>query len=115
MSFRPNPKPSKGRSRYPRWTLRGGAKVRLEDMTSQHIANTIRMLERKAKDRWPEFVSESMASMGFDIHSEAEEYAYEAAMEDNEWEVCLHPMYEHLVAEAKRRGIDVDKLAPEGP
>lgn len=111
MTFLPNPKPSKGRSRYPRWTLRGGAKVRLEDMTSTHLRRAIKRCEEKAQERWPSFVAEcydalgmSCEEAGFDVD------AHFRTLEDPDhgWEVCLHPMHEHLVAEAERRGLKLE-------
>lgn len=108
MSFSPNPQPSKGRSRYPRWTLRDGTKVRVEDLSDKHLANTIRYLRRTARERYPEFCAQALAAYGMDIAPDMEESAYSAAMEDDHWEVCLHPMYEHLIAEAKRRGLEID-------
>ncbi len=112
MSFLPNPKPSTARSRYPRWTLRDGTKVRLEDLSNRHLARCIKRCEDKAKDRWPTFAAECYRAAGYaDEEGRLDERVETLEDPDHGWEVCLHPMHEHLVAEAERRGIDVDKLA----
>lgn len=113
MSFLPNPKASKGRSRYPRWTLRDGTKVRCEDLSDRHLARCIKMLERKAQERWPDFARECYDAIG--MTNEEAGYNVDSLTESLEdpdgWTICLHPMHEHLVAEAERRGLDVERLA----
>lgn len=110
MSFDPNPLPSKGRSRYPRWTMRDGAKVRVEDMSDKHLANAIRRMERQAQERWPQFAAECYQTAGL-MPNEAFRQM-EEEMEDldgpDRWTLCLHPMHEHLTREAERRGVDVE-------
>ena len=74
------------------WTTKNGAKIRVRDMTDVHLANTIRMIERKAEE-------------GFLVGCVSCDGAYE----DPYVEMCHNPSelceeYEWLLEEADRRG-----------
>jgi hypothetical protein len=79
-------------------------------MSDAHVKRAIVYLERKAQERWPDFVRECNAAIGCWDEQMGGTTGVEDALEDaNGWTVCLHPMHEHLVAEAERRGLEVER------
>jgi hypothetical protein len=97
--------PSKGRSRYPRWTMRDGTKVRLEDMTNSHLRNSIALLERKAQECFPDAVSSGYELLSYLQGEMAIEYVEGDLdrLEKKGWEGMLPEAYYHMGEELERR------------
>lgn len=93
------------------WTTKAGQKIRICDMTDSHVINTIRMLERVAKQHRDSELSAAY-SVSCMIQGEMASWAIESdidAMEgDSEGERFLHPLYDDLVLDAERRGLKVE-------
>lgn len=106
----PNPKPSKGKSRYPRWVMKDGTKVRIEDMSNLHITHSINMLERGARFAFPSIVS-NMWSAGAYLQGEMacmEAESLMEALEEDGWGSMLPSAYYDLCKELERRGVSVE-------
>jgi hypothetical protein len=85
-----------------RWTTKDGTKIRIKDMTDEHLLNTIRFLDRKAQEikdnTCPPNFSGEMAQM---CAEQAYDQLIEAETED------LFPIYIDLAEEANRRKLEV--------
>jgi len=106
----PNPKPSKGKSRYSRWVMKDGTKVRIEEMSNQHIINSIRMLERHAKDIYCGDVY-SMWNLYGTLQGEMALDQMENeinSLDEEGWEGILPSSYYDLCKEAERRDLKID-------
>jgi hypothetical protein len=91
------------------WTTREGEKILVKDMTDLHIINTLRMLERMA-DRWRmNALADAYFFLG-QVHGEMAELALERELEDIEENGIdpnkITPVYDTLVDEAIKRGLD---------
>lgn len=80
------------------WTTKNGSKIRIKDMTDEHLVNTIRMLERKNEaDKqnvpYPSFQGE-MAQM----YAESE---FDALVDREPGD--LWPIYDDMIEEAIKR------------
>ena len=76
------------------WTTADGKTIRIRDMDSGHLLNAIRLLERRAERE----IDTCMAMA--DI-----ECGYADLFDDDV--NFKHPIYDDMVAEAKRRGLDL--------
>lgn len=106
----PNPKPSKGKSRYPRWVMKDGTKVRIEDMSNTHIINSINLMERKAREMYSE-VEHSMWSVYGSLQGEMAIDSMENeinSLDKGGWENILPSVYYDLCKELERRGVSVE-------
>lgn len=93
------------------WTTKAGQKIPIYQMTDSHLVNTIKMLERVAKQSRDEALSSAyavscmiqgeMASMSIDSDIRWME-------EDHDGEDFLHPLYDDLVLDAERRELKLD-------
>jgi len=91
------------------WTTRTGEKILITDMTDLHIINTIKMIELMA-ERWRfNALAEGYSYLG-QVHGEMAELAIENELEDlAEYGVdpnIITPLYDTLVNEAIKRGLD---------
>ena len=86
------------------WTTRDGRKIRICDMTDEHLLNTIRLL-RRAKEK---VVSEGYKTLCF---LRGEQAVFDLECELYQLEVgdidVFHPLGEVLLQEAHRRGLRV--------
>lgn len=90
------------------WTTRDGRKVRICDMDDGHLINTIAMLQRAAEaERINNSVyyavcagpTADMASLAFDQECDA--------IWGSEWKDWVPEIYDNLVADAERRGLEI--------
>ena len=82
------------------WTCRDGAKVRICDMSDQHLINTIRLLQRLHQAELA-----AMYAFSGTLTGEQATYHAEAMIDQMEHEDCAHPLYEDMVQDAERRGL----------
>ena len=90
------PKPPLGRNK--KWTMKGGKTIRIRDMENDHLLNTIRLLERMADNE----AGYAAAFAELDIGPDAYDW-----VNDNSCTEDYFPIYDDMVAEAKRRGLDL--------
>lgn len=91
------------------WRTKDGTEIPLSDLKNDHLVNIIKMLERRA----PSYADQ----LAWQAYQFAEmtggEMAADAATDvgdkllDGEYEIedVMPPVYEHLMAEARRRGL----------
>lgn len=82
------------------WLQKDGTKIRLKDMSDQHIINTVAMLERNAKKIYS---AEIDACMSMSFNGEQAQMEQERFLSQAEWEDYLPPIYDDLQEEAQRR------------
>ncbi len=82
------------------WLQKNGEKIRLKDMSDQHLINTIAMLERNAK---AVYSSEINACMSISFNGEQAQLEQERFLSQAEWEDYLPEIFDDLIAEAERR------------
>ncbi len=111
VKFLPDPKPTRARSRYPRWTMKNGTKVRIEDLSDTHLGHCVRMLERGAQAAYPMWAAMLCGADGWEGDTDpcGDEFLIEGAIEADNWESCLPDIYYHLVDEASRRGLEIKR------
>lgn len=85
-----------------KWTTKNGRKVRIKDMTDQHLINTCRMLIRAHSAT----VSLMWQGLGM-LQGEMACYYAEQDLDRAEDIDSLHPLYPDLEAEALRRGLRI--------
>jgi hypothetical protein len=96
-----------GRSRYSdRWVTKEGLKLRLEDMSTSHLRNTIALIDRKCKETYADMGVTLCAGYGY-IQGEMALMALESELDD--FAACapedmLPPIYHDMVEELNRRG-----------
>lgn len=90
------PKPATGSNKQ--WTMAGGRRVRIRDMGNGHLLNTIRLLERMADNE----VGYAAAFAELDIGPDVYDW-----VNDNSCTEDYFPIYQDMVAEANRRGLDL--------
>ena len=78
------------------WTTAEGKRLRVRDMDNGHLVNTIRMLERRAD-----------GEIGACMAIAAAEYDGYSDVFDDADVGSIYPIYDDMVAEAKRRGLDL--------
>lgn len=92
------------------WTTKDGHQMAVSEMDDKHLLNSIKMLQRATEKRnWRESLdSIGMAStFGGEMAQEACYSHSEELMRRKPAE--LYPIYKDMIAEAQRRGLDVDQ------
>lgn len=106
-----------GEGSKPVWTMRDGTKIAIKDMGDQHIINTIRFLDRAAERIHEQAIMDGFSALSA-VNGEQARYSIEdgiASLEqDGSDPYDEFPIYEHLVAEASRRGLSLTPAKPEG-
>ena len=97
------------RKQTKKWTTRSGMKIRICDMTDQHLVNAIRCLRREAEKIRMRHVDEAAAAVDM-VNGEmasyhAEQEFDEACMADAE--SYLPEIYWDLLMDAERRGLEI--------
>ena len=88
------------------WKCKNGEKIRICDMTDNHLNNTINFMERIAKNnRNSELKAAYSVScmLQGDMASFCCENDIESMEEDPDGEAFLHPLYDDLIKEQHRR------------
>lgn len=91
------------------WQTKDGRVLKMADMDSEHLVNSIRLLKRVVRRMRFSRDLAGWSALNF-VNGEMAEYAIEsdlqlnAGLSDEEW-LERHTPYEELVGEAKRRGI----------
>jgi hypothetical protein len=81
--------------------MQDGGMIRIKDMTDEHLCNTIRLLDRRHQNTkemtpYPNFISD-----GAQVAAENEYASFMDSEPGDRW-----PIYNDLVEEASRRGLD---------
>ena len=94
-----------------KWTMKDGAKIRIKDMGDGHLINTLKMLKRAGQRRlvrdinWFWSVPEPSGEMALlDFEN------IERELSDRTWDDYVPEIFDDLVAEARKRGIDIAGL-----
>lgn len=87
------------------WTTKEGSKIKISDMTDQHLINTTKMLERKAKVTHESEI-EACASCAFE--GEMAQMAQSHFLSYSSWDDYLPEIYQDLIHEANKRKICTD-------
>lgn len=91
--------------RTKKWTTKDKKKIRVCDMTTEHLQNTIRFLERAAVSNHQSAIDSAAYFLGM-FNGEIAQIAAEEAMDeafDAEPEDYLPPIYFDMVEELKER------------
>jgi len=94
------------RKQTKRWTMAGGKKIRICDMTDSHLANAIALLERYAEHMTNYYIAtgyDALASLRGEmaIMSVEQDMSY---LEQYGLEPCeVHPLYKYLLKDQQRR------------
>jgi hypothetical protein len=94
----------------PHWTTREGKRIRISEMTDQHLLNTISFLRRKAYEQYPELLSqaESMAAVmnGEQALIDISNAIFE--LEEGGWEALLDvvPQYDAMLESLHARKLE---------
>lgn len=101
-----NRKP-KARRPEPTWTTKDGREIPVRLMDNGHLLNTIRMLERAAEQKVQDFMEYPMPNGDMAVMAWEQEFGRmcDAEVED------FFPIYKYLIAEAARRGLDLNMPA----
>ncbi len=94
------------------WTTGTGQKLRICDMTHQHLINSIKLLERQAEIAYSDTMANAYATAcTFDSESMASYYAEQDIdkMEEEGSEGLLPDIYYNLKEELERRNLDAPK------
>ena len=92
-----------------RWTTKNGTKIRICDMSADHLLNTIKMLRRKAQLQYRDTLkfflhcplpNGEMAELDFDNITES--------VIESDWSDYVPDIYWNLCTEAARRGLRHD-------
>jgi len=78
------------------WTMEGGGRIKIKEMTTSHIENTLKMLERQQEN-----IDESLAASS--LRGEMAQYYAERDALHNERLGCGHSCYRPLLNELERR------------
>jgi len=91
------------------WVTKDGRRIRICDMTDEHLVNTIKMLERATEIKENCQIAQGYAMLGFvngDMAQLAVDQDLRALEEDGLDPAEEFPIYEALTLEAMRRGVD---------
>ena len=85
------------------WTTRDGSKIRICDMSDNHLLNTINMLRRSHRE-----LLNSAYSREASLTGEMAQMMIESEIGMLESEESDHPLFESLIGDAVRRGLKVN-------